>query len=146
MKWELTLEELADALSKWGKQADRDYFFNGYTLNLCLMQPSDKSEPWHFGHVVNVCRAGPGQIKVLKPLIGVSTSTVSIRISKPSAEGGWSDAEEAHSTMAMETCADVFPLLLFDGDKLNPPKVMALVEPFLVNGRLCVECSVFSCD
>ena len=55
----VTPVELADALSKWGKQADRDYFFNGYTLNLCLMQPSDKSEPWHFGHVVNVCRAGP---------------------------------------------------------------------------------------
>ena len=48
--------------------------------------------------------------------------------------------------MGMDTFADVFPLLLFDGDKLNLPKVMALVEPFLVNGKLCVECSVFSCD
>ena len=95
---------------------------------------------------MNVCRAGPGQIKVLKPLIGVSSSTASIRISKPSAEGGWSDAEEAHSTMAMETCAYVFPLLLSDGDKLNLPKALALVEPFLVNEKLCVECSVFSCD
>ena len=85
MKWELTLEELADALSKWGKHADRDYFFNRFTLNLCLMEPRDDSELWHFGHVVNVCRAGPGRIKLLKPLIGVSSSTVSIRISQRSA-------------------------------------------------------------
>ena len=55
-------------------------------------------------------------------------------------------AEEAHSIMGMDTFADVFPLVLIDGDKLNLPKVMALVEPFPVKGKLCVECSVISCD
>ena len=33
MKWELTKEELADALSKGGLDADRNYFFNGFSLN-----------------------------------------------------------------------------------------------------------------
>ena len=31
-------------------------------------------------------------------------------------------AEEAHSIMGMDTFADVFPLVLIDGDKLNLPK------------------------
>ena len=138
MKWELTKEELAVALSTGGVYADRNYFFNGFSLKISLMKHLVTSGLWHFGHVVNVRRAG---CEELLPLNCVYSSKVTMRVSQRSAVGGWSSTCERDMCMGID-----FPFMVPDGDLLNLRKVMALVEPYLVNGKLCFECSGTSCD
>ena len=140
MKWELTKEELADVLSTGETYADRIYFYGGFSLQLVLVKEEDTSGQWFFCHYVDVRRGGCD--KPL-PLQCVSSSMVSMRVSQRSAVGGWSSPSVSSVCMRMDYFSYDFPLMVPEGDSLN---TMALVEPYLVNGKLSVVCSLTSCD
>ena len=144
MIWELTKEELAAALSKGWAEADDIYFYNSFSLGLGLMKPEDTSGPsgqWEFGHRVNVGRAGCEFW--LSRQCGISSSKVSMRVSQRSAVGGWSSRWVGTLSMGLDVFGCDFSLMVPEGDSLD---AMALIELYLVNGKLSVDCSVFSCD
>ena len=143
MKWELTRAELAGALSmppplKITRVA-RSFFYGGFSLQLVLMRDPTSGQ-WVFGHTVRVRRAGCTEAL---PMQGVASCTISTRVSDRSAAGGWGAVKRWSGSNSLVCVPHVISLKVPEGASSDG---LAPFEPYLVNGKLCVEFTLFACD